>query len=317
MYCQFPQVIGECPDVVGRRAAATERSGRTGRQRAGRVVAIGLQHRVAVEHRGISREVAATVAAVDADHQRQLLAFAVGDGVVRKRELRRIRRAAGLDGIAQLHRAGTTVVVLMPVEVVLGRDFHALEVLLHDEVDDAGHGIRAVDRGRATREDVDAFDHLCRDLVDVGRRRSRRDAAIGHATSVDQHEGAGRAETTKVQRRRARRAVAERHVLRRKSLRQLVDEVFDAADALRHDIRSGDLRYGCRRLEVRGSDARARYDDFTQAFLRKRRCRTGCRQRTHDECATYRRRDLVFTFHCCLPPAGRGSCPVGYTRQRT
>src|SRR6185503_13804037 len=27
------------------------------------------------------------------------------------------------------------------------------------------------------------------------------------------------------------------------------------------------------------------------------------RQCTHDECATYGRRDLVFTFHCLRPPA--------------
>ena len=45
------------------------------------------------------------------------------------------------------------------------------------------------------------------------------------------------------------------------------------------------------------------HDDFTQVFLRERRCHASGRQCTHDECATYRRRDLVFTFHCLRPPA--------------
>ena len=221
--------------------------------------------------------------------------------VSRQLVLRRIDRGEPFDRVAQLDRSRAAEVVLVPVEVVLGRDFDALEVLLHDEVHDAGDGIRAVHRGRATRQDVDALDHLRRNLVEV-RRRARR-AAVGHAPTVDQHERARVAETAKVERRRAGRAVRHGHVLRSEGLRQLVYEVLDSRDASRHDVLGRDLRHGRRRLEVRGSDARARDDDLTQVFLRERRSHTGGRQCAHDERATYSRCDLVFTFHCLRPPA--------------
>ena len=287
------------PPALVAGAAAEELLGRrVGIERAGRVVAVALQHLVAVVHGRVGRDVAAAVAAVDADHQRQLLAFAVGHGVVRQGVLAGFTASRPAIVSRSFTAPGTAEVVLVPVEVVLGRDLDALEVLLHDEVDDAGHRVRAVHGRCAAGEDVDALDHLRRDLVDVRGRGCRGDAAVRHAPAVDQHQRAGRAEAAQVQCCRAGRGVRHRDVLRRKSLRQLVDEVLDAGDALRHDIRRGDLRDGCRRLEVRGANARTRDDDLTQVFLRERRCRTCRGQSAHEQRATYGRSDLVLTFHC-------------------
>ena len=64
-------------------------------------------------------------------------------------------------------------VVVVLVEAVLGVEADALEVGVHDEVDDAGDGVRAVDRRGAAGQHVDAVDDRGRDDVDVGGRTCR------------------------------------------------------------------------------------------------------------------------------------------------
>jgi hypothetical protein len=54
------------------------------------------------------------------------------------------------------------------VEAVLQAAAEALEIGVHDEVDDAGHSIGTVDRRRAAGEDVDPLDECGRDGVEVG-----------------------------------------------------------------------------------------------------------------------------------------------------
>ena len=209
-------------------------------------------------------------------------------------------------------------VVLVLVEAVLAVDLHALEVLLHDEVDDAGDRVRAVDRGGAARQDVDALDHR-RSGSGSGpaprtRRSHRHTACGGRRSAPGCGASRGRAGSRSPYRwRRSTRvtfcaAKACGSWLTRSSMRVTPCVTTSAAVT---------CVTGCRRLEVRAADARAGHDDFTQVFLRKRRCRPSRRQRTHDECATYGRRDLVFTFHCCLPPAGSQCRPVGCMRQPT
>ena len=84
----------------------------------------------------------------------------------------------------------------------LNVEVETLEVLFQDEVDDAGDGVGAVHRRRATRDDLDALDRRSRDRVHVdGHRRVDRHGSI----AVEQHEISVCTETTQADRGRARR----------------------------------------------------------------------------------------------------------------
>ena len=76
----------------------------------------------------------------------------------------------------------------MVVSVAVPVELYALEMVVHDEVDDARDGIRAVDRRRAAGQHFDALDQRRRNGVDVGRPHRR--AARGNALAVDQHQRA-------------------------------------------------------------------------------------------------------------------------------
>ena len=84
-----------------------------------------------------------------------------------------------------------------------GAQFGAAEIAARDVVDDAGDGIGAVDGGRAVAEDVDAFDALGGELVDVGVEGG--DAAVvggdgvgGEAAAVEEDERVAGADTAEV-----------------------------------------------------------------------------------------------------------------------
>ena len=64
-------------------------------------------------------------------------------------------------------RDARLVAITLIGDAVGGLGHRADEVLLQDDVDDAGDGVRAVDRGRAVLDDVDVIDHLKRNLVQV------------------------------------------------------------------------------------------------------------------------------------------------------
>ncbi len=72
----------------------------------------------------------------------------------------------------------------------------ALELLVEDEVDHAGHGVRAVDRGGAAGHHVHALHQQLRQRVHVDRavRRGRR-----HARAIQQNQGADRAEAAQIE----------------------------------------------------------------------------------------------------------------------
>ena len=63
----------------------------------------------------------------------------------------------------------------------------AFEVVPQDEVDDAGHRVRAVDGRSAARDRLDALDRGRRNRVDVDDQSSVRRLS---ATPVDEHESA-------------------------------------------------------------------------------------------------------------------------------
>jgi hypothetical protein len=194
-------------------------------------------------------------------------------------------------------------VVLVPVHVVLAGDLDPFEVLLHDEVDDARDGIGAVHGRGAARQDVDALDHRGRDLVDVRGDGRGLHTAVGHAPAVDQDQRSVRAEAAQVQ---GRVPVAAFEIgtfcaakacgswLTRSSMR--VTPCVTTSAAVTCVTGVVDSRF-------RASDARAGDDDFTEIFLCQRRCDAGGRQRTHDECAAYGDRNVVFPLHV---PSSRG-----------
>src|SRR5690606_25150112 len=161
-------------------------------------------------------------------------------------------RDLALDGIVAL-----AVLVAGELHVEL----EALEVVLHDEVDDAGHGARAVGRGPAARAQLHLLHECPRDLVDVGGERER--VAEAHAMAVDQHQRAVRSQAAQVQGGGAGRAVRFVRRQLRRDLRQVVDEVLDAGDAAIGELFRADLGDGARRDEVGiGRDARTRDRDL-------------------------------------------------------
>ncbi len=116
-----------------------------------------------------------------------------------------------------------TVAVLS--DAVVRRHFEALEVVLEDEVDDAGDGVRTVHGRGAAGDDVDAVDQAGRDRADVDHAGGRggRDAL-----AVDQDQGALRAETTKIEGREVFTALVVRRAgVARNDLRQFVEQGFD------------------------------------------------------------------------------------------
>src|SRR5690606_27961428 len=76
----------------------------------------------------------------------------------------------------------------------------ALNVLLGDHVDGTGYRIGAVNRGRATRDYLDAIDHPGRDHVEVYSRSARR--ARHPPLAVDQRKGPVGAQVAQVDRSR-------------------------------------------------------------------------------------------------------------------
>ena len=72
---------------------------------------------------------------------------------------------------------------------ICARAFDAFEIVAHDEVDDAGDRVRAVDRRRAAGDDLGPRDQRRRDGVEVGDLLGAGD---GEAAAVDQHQVAGR-----------------------------------------------------------------------------------------------------------------------------
>jgi hypothetical protein len=105
---------------------------------------------------------------------------------------RRLRRESCVGIIGTQQTLDHAVVLVVLGEAVLPIDLDAFEVLLENEIDDAGDGIGAIGGGRATRHHIDPLDQRHRYLVDIGR-----DILIGGAgvtgtepAPVDQHERA-------------------------------------------------------------------------------------------------------------------------------
>ena len=148
---------------------------------------------------------------------------------------------------------------------VLAGDFHPLVIVLEDEVDDAGHGVRTVHRRGAAGDDVDALDEAGRDGADVDDARGRRSR---NALAVDEDQGTIRADAAKVEGGEVFTALVVRRAgVARNELRKFVQEGFDGdrtgqVESLRID--GGD---GARSVQLGTDQARTGNDDGVVRIL--------------------------------------------------
>ena len=240
-----------------RAAAAVEPRGRGGDlglglrgQRAGRIIAAALQDGVELAVGGIGHDVAAAVVEGGAHGEAEVVGAAVGRVAGREAEIAAVEL---LDDLI----AGR---IVMLVEAVLGVGPEPLELGVHDEVDDAGDGVRAVDRRCAAGQHIDPAHDRGRDEVDVGDGHGLRRIAGLETAAVDQHQGARGAEVAKIDRRGAGRAVGDVAALAGEGLRQRVDQILGAGRARKPDFLAVEDGDRARRGEVRGN-ARTGDDD--------------------------------------------------------
>ncbi len=88
----------------------------------------------------------------------------------------------------------------MIVLAQLSVDLEAFEVALHDEVDDAGDGIRSISRGGPSGDHFDTIHQSGRNLIEIGSRLRDRGVRRTDAepATIDQHQGATGAEPAQV-----------------------------------------------------------------------------------------------------------------------
>ena len=159
------------------------------------VIAAALGDRVQLAVAGIERDVAMAVVEARAEREVDVERAAVGDAALRTAEAARGEAGRAVD------QAGDVLVlqvVVVLIEAVLGVEADAFEIVVHDEVDDAGDGVGAVHRGGAAGQHFDTVDEQGRHGVDVRIRRRR--VARDQPAAVDQHEGPVGAEAAKVDR---------------------------------------------------------------------------------------------------------------------
>ena len=158
-------------------------------------------------------------------------------------------------------RVGRRAVVVVLGEAVLGVDLHALEVVLHDEVHDAGDGVRAVDRRGAARHHVHAVDQGGGDQVQVRHRLAAgRPAACGWP-SISTRVRFG-AEAAQVDGGDAGRAVVRELGVARRHGRQVVQQRFRVDGAFQLELLLADRLDRADAGGVRPRDARTGDHDF-------------------------------------------------------
>ena len=158
-----------------RRTGADEAAVAGGLRAASREVARVFRDRVQVTEAAIHRDVALTVGAVHADDRVQVDRVAVEDAVRRFGDRTGRVAAQTFGDDAARERVGVVMLIAGPLAVELD----ALEVLAHDEVHDAGDGVRAVHGRGAAGQDFDVVDERGGDLVQVGDRERRVATASG------------------------------------------------------------------------------------------------------------------------------------------
>ena len=270
----------------GARTATGEGIGGLGdAQRAGREITAGLQHRIGLAIADEDDRVALVVGEVRAHRDAEVGGGAVAAHVARQHE------------VPGLHRAVDLASLVMVEDRTVDVDLDALEAVVHDEVDHAGHGVGTVHRRGPACQHVHVLDQRRGNLVQVRGRIEGSAAGVvrvtgRQASAVDEHQRARGAKAAQVQRGRAGGAVGHLGTEAGEHLRQAVHEVFDRRragnldrlGAHRDDRRRG---IGGDRLDARTRDLHARVG----RILRQRRQgaqQQSSAQRGHDARANLR-----------------------------
>ncbi len=179
-----------------------------------------------------------------------------------------VARGSGVRRLAEVADRGldVAVVVVMPVLADLAIQLQSLKVLLQDEVDHTGDRVRAVYRRCAASDDLDAFDHEERNLIEVRSRTLYCGLRRAHTQppAVNQDQRPVRTQTAQVGRGDATSAcqaagtVAE--VLAEivvEDLRELIEHIADVASTRSLNALGIDDLDGTRTCLVRRGNARA------------------------------------------------------------
>ena len=163
----------------------------------------------------------------------------------------------------------------------LGGDVEAVLAAAGDDVDDAGNGVRAVDRRGARLEHLDPLDHALGDRVEVDRAgHAARRGAVDVAQAVDEDEHAARAEIAQVDLGRAGAdaaavgrvaeiaAIVEPAVERAARARQALQHLGGGGEAGAVDVGAVDEGDRLGLVERVAADARAGDDDGRAALVR-------------------------------------------------
>jgi hypothetical protein len=132
----------------------------------------------------------------------------------------------------------------------------SVQIVLEDEVDHAGDGIRSVDRRSPTRDDIDPFDEGGRNRVHIDFR-DLAGVAGDPAPAVHQHQCAHAAEPPQIQRRAAAARIVGRVRKSRDDLREAVQRLLDIGDAGQAEALGVDRLSRAGADQVRRRDTRA------------------------------------------------------------
>ncbi len=170
---------------------------------------------------------------------------------------------------------GADLVAVAPLgHAVARRHFGALEIAAQDDVDHAGDRVGAVDRRGAVGQHLDALDRAERDRVQVDEREVDvlREAVVGDAPAVDQHQRRVLAEVAQADAGGARREAVGELVVEREAalLRQRAQHFRHRGLAALLDVLAREHGDGCGAFGVDPLDVRA--GDLDPDVLRRCRC---------------------------------------------
>ena len=164
---------------------------------------------------------------------------------------------AALEGLAEGRAVGALLAVTLAVLADIDAGFATIEILAGDDVDHAGDGIGAVQRGGAVGQHFHALDDGRRDRGQVGVTAG----ADAHAAAVDQHQAAFRAQVAQadvhaaeVARGGQRRGAAH---ARRTGGRNVLQDVSDVDVALLLDLGAVERDHRLCGFDTGLADARA------------------------------------------------------------
>src|SRR5690606_19139806 len=101
---------------------------------------------------------------------------------------------AAVEGLTPGYRSAVLLATAIERHVAVDVDLETVEVRLGDDVDNAGDGVRTVNRGSAVLQDFVALDDRVRNDVQVDGADGAAGAGGADALAVQQDQGAGGAQ---------------------------------------------------------------------------------------------------------------------------